>query len=158
LRMRAARADRNPCRIRHGRVAVLLVACCTAKQDAPPAVRRSRGGPGSRRCSDARPRNAGPLARPPERWLDFAPMLTVPQGRLHCPSHQLRHVREPDPVFFPEAKQVPEAKSHLELRTFLYQLLRFALSSQTAKSSCELLSFATISLPWLQIGQVPITA
>ena len=54
-------------------------------------------------------------------------MLSLRQGRSLHPSHELRHVREPQPLCFPEEEEVPEGKSHLELRTFLYTLLRFAL-------------------------------
>jgi len=38
-----------------------------------------------------------------------------------------RYVRAPVPLHFPESAEMPEHKIHLSLRTFLYQLLRFAL-------------------------------
>ena len=40
---------------------------------------------------------------------------------------ELRYVRAPEPVEFPEEAKMPESKSHLILRTFLFRLLRFAL-------------------------------
>jgi Uma2 family endonuclease len=47
----------------------------------------------------------------------------------------VRHVRAPSPVVFPEAAKVPESKSHLTLRTFLYQLLHFALGPEHSVGS-----------------------
>ena len=40
---------------------------------------------------------------------------------------ELRYVREPEPIHFPEEAEVPEGKRHLVLRTFLFRLLQFAL-------------------------------
>ena len=37
------------------------------------------------------------------------------------------HLRQPQPIYFPEEAEVPESKEHLVVRTFLFQLLRFAL-------------------------------
>jgi Uma2 family endonuclease len=39
----------------------------------------------------------------------------------------VRHIRAPQPIHFPEEAEVPEGKTHLILRTFLFALLRFAL-------------------------------
>ncbi len=36
----------------------------------------------------------------------------------------VKHVRRPAPLHFPEEATVPESKRHLDLRTFLYQVLR----------------------------------
>ncbi len=52
------------------------------------------------------------------------------QLRFPRPSRTLpevTYVRAPEPVFFPEEALVPEGKTHLILRTFLFRLLRFAL-------------------------------
>lgn len=40
---------------------------------------------------------------------------------------ELGYVRAPEPIHFPEEAEVPESKMHLEVRTFLYKLLQFAL-------------------------------
>jgi hypothetical protein len=40
---------------------------------------------------------------------------------------ELRYVRAPEPVEFPEEALVPESKTRLVLRIFLFRLLRFAL-------------------------------
>jgi Uma2 family endonuclease len=40
---------------------------------------------------------------------------------------ELRYVRAPEPIVFPEEEEVPEGLPHLLARTFLFQLLRFAL-------------------------------
>ena len=50
--------------------------------------------------------------------------LPVPRFRK-APS--LRYVRELRPLHFPERETMPESKTHLVLRTFLFRLLRFAL-------------------------------
>jgi hypothetical protein len=39
----------------------------------------------------------------------------------------VRHLRAPRPIHFPEEAEVPESKTHLVLRTFLFWLLRYAL-------------------------------
>ena len=43
------------------------------------------------------------------------------------PLGELRYVRAAEPVDFPEEAEVPEGYAHLIVRTFLFQLLRFAL-------------------------------
>ena len=40
---------------------------------------------------------------------------------------ELRYVRAPEPIDFPEEAAMPESRTHLVLRTFLFRLLRFAL-------------------------------
>ncbi len=40
---------------------------------------------------------------------------------------ELRYLRSPEPIHFPEEAEVPEGKRHLALRTFLYRVLQFAL-------------------------------
>jgi Uma2 family endonuclease len=52
-------------------------------------------------------------------------MAQLPLPRLARP--ELRYVRAPEPVVFPESALMPETITHLEVRTFLYGLLRFAL-------------------------------
>lgn len=47
--------------------------------------------------------------------------------RTPRPLPELRYVRAPQPIDFPEEAEVPEGFQHLVLRTFLFQLLRFAL-------------------------------
>jgi Uma2 family endonuclease len=46
---------------------------------------------------------------------------------LTRPVRELRYVRAPEPIDFPEEAMVPESITHLVLRTFLFRLLRFAL-------------------------------
>ena len=40
---------------------------------------------------------------------------------------ELRHLRPPEPIVFPEEAEVPWGKRHLVLRTFLFRMLTFAL-------------------------------
>ena len=47
----------------------------------------------------------------------------------------LRYLRDPKPLHFPEEAEVPESKTHLTLRTFLYQLLQFALGPEHSVGS-----------------------
>ena len=51
----------------------------------------------------------------------------------------LRYARAPRPLHFPEEELMPKGKSHLTLRTFLYQLLRFALGPEHSVGSEQLL-------------------
>jgi Uma2 family endonuclease len=51
------------------------------------------------------------------------------------PRPELRYVRPPEPVVFPESAIVPENKSHLVLRTFLFRLLRAALGPEHSVGS-----------------------
>ena len=46
---------------------------------------------------------------------------------LTRPLPTVRYVRSPEPIHFPESEDVPESKTHLVLRTFLFRLLRYAL-------------------------------
>jgi Uma2 family endonuclease len=43
------------------------------------------------------------------------------------PHPEVRYVRAPEPIEFPEEELMPESKLHLVLRIFLFRLLRFAL-------------------------------
>ena len=43
------------------------------------------------------------------------------------PLPELKYVRAPEPLHFPEEAEVPEGKRHLALRTFLFRVLQFAL-------------------------------
>jgi hypothetical protein len=61
-----------------------------------------------------------------EKRLDYARMSQLPLPRSR-PLPEVRHLREPHPIHFPEAAEVPEGKRHLLLRTFLFRLLQFAL-------------------------------
>jgi hypothetical protein len=47
-----------------------------------------------------------------------------------------RYLRAPAPLHFPEEEEVPENKRHLELRTLLYQLLKFAFADH-ASIGCD---------------------
>src|ERR1700677_4630174 len=50
--------------------------------------------------------------------LRFPPVRSLPE---------LRYLRAPEPLDFPGEALIPESKTHLVLRTFLFRLLRFAL-------------------------------
>jgi Uma2 family endonuclease len=50
-------------------------------------------------------------------------------------SGELRHVRAPVPVHFPDTAQVPETKQHLKLRTMLFQLLELAFADRASIGS-----------------------
>ncbi len=54
-------------------------------------------------------------------------MAQLPFPRTR-PLPELRYVRAPEPIHFPEEAQVPEGKRHLALRTFLFRVLQFALA------------------------------
>jgi Putative restriction endonuclease len=54
-------------------------------------------------------------------------MAHLPLPPARRPRPELRYVRAPEPVVFPESALMPENKSHLIVRTFLFQLLRYAL-------------------------------
>jgi len=43
---------------------------------------------------------------------------------------ELRHLRAPVPLRFPESEEMPEGRAHLRLRTFLFELLRYALGPE----------------------------
>lgn len=51
-------------------------------------------------------------------------------------SGELRYVRAPIPVRFPESELVPETKLHLELRTLLYDFLKLAFADR-ATIGCD---------------------
>ncbi len=51
----------------------------------------------------------------------------VPLSRMPPRLAELRYVRAPEPVEFPEEAEVPEGYAHLVVRTFLFRLLSFAL-------------------------------
>jgi Uma2 family endonuclease len=65
-------------------------------------------------------------------------MLTLPQRRSPRALAELRHVREPQPLHFPEQEEVPEGKTHLIVRTFLFRLLSFALGPAHSVGSDQL--------------------
>jgi Putative restriction endonuclease len=52
-------------------------------------------------------------------------MAQLPLSGTH--RGDIRHVRAPQPIVFPEEAEVPEGKRHLVLRTFLFRMLSFAL-------------------------------
>ena len=53
-------------------------------------------------------------------------MAQLPFPRTR-PLPELRYVRAPEPIHFPEEAEVPEGKRHFALRTFLFRMLQFAL-------------------------------
>jgi Uma2 family endonuclease len=57
----------------------------------------------------------------------MAIMAHLPIPRSSRARPELRYVRDPEPVVFPESELMPESKSHLIVRTFLFRLLRHAL-------------------------------
>jgi Uma2 family endonuclease len=59
--------------------------------------------------------------------------LRIPHPARSRPD--VRHVRAPNRLVFPEEAQVPEGKTHLEVRTFLYRLLQFALGPEHSVGS-----------------------
>ena len=73
--------------------------------------------------------------------LRFPPVRSLPE---------LRYVRAPEPLEFPEAALMPESKTRLVLRTFLFRLLRFALGPAHRVGSEQFLYWnaadATLSL------------
>jgi Uma2 family endonuclease len=50
--------------------------------------------------------------------------------RTSPPQPELRYMRAPEPVEFPVEEEVPEGFDHLVVRTFLFQLLGFALGRE----------------------------
>src|SRR5262245_14489563 len=48
---------------------------------------------------------------------------------------EVRYVRAPEPIRFPEEEEVPEGYAHLVVRTFLFQLLSFALGPEHSVGS-----------------------
>jgi Uma2 family endonuclease len=59
--------------------------------------------------------------------------LRLPQTGAIPP--EMRYVRAPAPIHFPEEAEVPEGKTHLILRTFLFGLLRYALGGDHSVGS-----------------------
>jgi Uma2 family endonuclease len=61
-------------------------------------------------------------------------------AQLRFPQHarfrpEVRYVRAPEPLVFPEEEEVPEGSAHLVVRTFLYGLLKFALGPEHSVGS-----------------------
>jgi Uma2 family endonuclease len=52
--------------------------------------------------------------------------IRIPAG----PPARVRHLRPPRPIHFPVEEQVPEGIVHMRVRTFLWQLLEFALGPE----------------------------
>jgi Uma2 family endonuclease len=59
--------------------------------------------------------------------------LRFPQPARARP--EVRYVRPPEPLVFPEEEEVPEGSAHLIVRTFLYALLKFALGPEHSVGS-----------------------
>lgn len=58
---------------------------------------------------------------------------------------RLRHVRAPAALVFPAEAEVPETRRHLDLRTFLYGVLRRAFGSRAAVGSDQFVYFRASS-------------
>jgi len=58
--------------------------------------------------------------------MAMAQLRQFPFARTR-PLPEVRYVRAPEPIDFPVEAMMPESKTHLILRTFLFRLLRFAL-------------------------------
>ncbi len=56
-------------------------------------------------------------------------------------SPALRHVRTPTPLVFPSGAELPESRRHLDLRTFLYGVLRRAYGNRAAVGSEQFVYF-----------------
>jgi Uma2 family endonuclease len=54
-------------------------------------------------------------------------MAHVAVPRPSPSAFEVRYLRAPVPVLFPEEEEIPEGFAHMIVRTFLFQLLRFAL-------------------------------
>jgi len=67
----------------------------------------------------------GSTLRPLRRTLE--PMQAL-SPRIRA--SELRHLRAPVPLRFPESEEMPEGRAHLRLRTFLFELLRYALGPE----------------------------
>ena len=65
-------------------------------------------------------------------------LLLLPHS---TPRPDLRYTRAPVPLHFPEEAEMPEGKTHLTLRTFLYQLLKFALGPKHSVGSEQFVYF-----------------
>jgi Uma2 family endonuclease len=48
---------------------------------------------------------------------------------------EVRYLRAPQPIHFPDAEEMPEGYAHLVLRTFLFRLLQFALGREHSVGS-----------------------
>lgn len=62
-------------------------------------------------------------------------MLSRRVSRAARPAFEVRHLRAPSPIRFPEEAEVPESIAHLVLRTFLFRLLRFVLGPEHSVGS-----------------------
>jgi Uma2 family endonuclease len=58
--------------------------------------------------------------------------LRIPRTPTHP---EVRYVRAPEPLCFPEEEDVPEGYAHFIVRTFLFQLLGFALGPEHSLGS-----------------------
>jgi Uma2 family endonuclease len=68
-------------------------------------------------------------------------MSQLPQ-RFRSGRHpEFQYTRAPVPLHFPEEALMPEGKTHLTLRTFLYQLLKFALGPAHSVGSEQFVYF-----------------
>lgn len=68
-------------------------------------------------------------------------MSHLPQRPHPTARPGLRYKRAPVPLRFPEEAQIPRGKTHLTLRTFLYQLLRLVLGPSHSVGSEQFVYF-----------------
>ena len=68
-------------------------------------------------------------------------MSRLPQRPHITARPDLRYTRAPVPLHFPEEAEMPEGKTHLTLRTFLYQLLKYALGASHSVGSEQFVYF-----------------
>lgn len=68
-------------------------------------------------------------------------MSHLPQRPHTTARPDLRYTRAPVPLHFPEAAEMPQSKTRLTLRTFLYQLLKFALGPAHSVGSEQFVYF-----------------
>lgn len=78
--------------------------------------------------------------REPQCYADLT-MSHLPQRPHSTARPELRYTRAPVPLHFPEEAEMPEGKTHLTLRTFLYQLLKYALGPSHSVGSEQFVYF-----------------
>lgn len=68
-------------------------------------------------------------------------MSHLPERPHSTARPDLRYTRAPVPLHFPEEVEIPKSKTHQTLRTFLYQLLKFALGPAHSVGSEQFVYF-----------------
>lgn len=102
----------------------------SALVDPPPELFPSRRLAGSNfvRNVSRRPADSYCTSRAPQRQLDAQARRGYIDAMQPLPARgsvlEVRYVRAPEPLVFPEQAEMPESQLHLDLRTLLYHLLR----------------------------------